>query len=99
MKLNASTELLPLTWPEFANIHPFAPIDQANGYVRIFQELENALCKMTGFSGTSLQPNSGAQGELTGLLVIRAFHRDHYRHSVLLHLFHHPRMEQILQVL
>jgi glycine dehydrogenase len=77
MKLNASTELLPLTWPEFANIHPFAPIDQANGYVRIFQELENALCKMTGFSGTSLQPNSGAQGELTGLLVIRAFHRDH----------------------
>jgi glycine dehydrogenase len=77
MKLNAATELLPLTWPEFANIHPFVPADQSIGYFKIFQELENALCKVTGFSAASLQPNSGAQGELTGLLVIRAFHQDH----------------------
>ena len=77
MKLNAATELLPLTWPEFANIHPFAPADQSLGYFKIFQELENALCKITGFSAASLQPNSGAQGELSGLLVIRAFYQDH----------------------
>jgi len=77
MKLNASTELLPLAWPEFANIHPFAPADQTQGYCTIFQELERALCTITGFSAASLQPNSGAQGELTGLLVIRAFHQDH----------------------
>jgi len=77
MKLNASTELLPLTWPEFANIHPFAPDDQTKGYGKIFQDLERALCTITGFSAASLQPNSGAQGELTGLLVIRAFHQDH----------------------
>jgi glycine dehydrogenase len=77
MKLNASTELLPLTWPEFADIHPFVPTDQTQGYGKIFQELERALCTITGFSAASLQPNSGAQGELTGLLVIRAFHHDH----------------------
>ena len=77
MKLNASTELLPLTWSDFANIHPFVPANQAIGYFKIFQELESALCKITGFTAASLQPNSGAQGELTGLLVIRAFHRDH----------------------
>jgi glycine dehydrogenase len=77
MKLNAATELLPLTWPEFANIHPFAPADQSLGYFKIFQELESALCKATGFSAASLQPNSGAQGELTGLLVIRAYFQDH----------------------
>jgi glycine dehydrogenase len=77
MKLNAATELLPLTWPEFANIHPFAPADQSIGYFKIFQGLEHALCKITGFSAASLQPNSGAQGEFTGLLVIRAFHQDH----------------------
>ena len=76
MKLNASTELLPLTWSDFANIHPFVPANQAIGYFKIFQELESALCKITGFTAASLQPNSGAQGELTGLLVIRAFHRD-----------------------
>jgi glycine dehydrogenase len=77
MKLNAATELLPLTWPEFSNIHPFVPIEQAKGYDTVFQELENALCKTTGFSAASLQPNSGAQGEFTGLLVIRAYHHDH----------------------
>jgi glycine dehydrogenase len=79
MKLNASTELLPLTWPEFASIHPFVPSDQTKGYYTIFQELERALCTITGFSAASLQPNSGAQGELTGLLVIRAYHQDHHQ--------------------
>lgn len=77
MKLNAATELLPLTWPEFAGIHPFAPVEQAMGYYKIFRELEKALCKTTGFASASLQPNSGAQGEFAGLLVIRAYHHDH----------------------
>jgi glycine dehydrogenase len=77
MKLNAATELLPLTWPEFAAIHPFVPVEQAMGYYKIFRELEKALCKTTGFASASLQPNSGAQGEFAGLLVIRAYHHDH----------------------
>ncbi len=77
MKLNAATELLPLTWPEFSRIHPFAPVEQAMGYYKIFRELEKALCKTTGLSAASLQPNSGAQGEFTGLLVIRAYLQDH----------------------
>ena len=77
MKLNASTELIPLMWPEFASVHPFVPVEQAMGYYKVFQELEKALCKITGFSAASLQPNSGAQGEFTGLLVIRAYHHDH----------------------
>jgi glycine dehydrogenase len=76
MKLNAAVELMPVSWPEFAAIHPFAPIDQAKGYQRIFKELEEALCDVTGFAAASLQPNSGAQGEFTGLLVIRAAHHD-----------------------
>jgi glycine dehydrogenase len=76
MKLNAATELLPVSWPEFSQLHPFAPIDQAAGYHQIFKELENALCEITGFAAASLQPNSGAQGEFTGLLVIRAYHLD-----------------------
>jgi glycine dehydrogenase len=74
MKLNAAAEMLPVTWHEFARLHPFAPPDQAAGYARIFRELEAALCEITGFAAVSLQPNSGAQGELTGLLVIRAYH-------------------------
>ncbi len=77
MKLTAATELLPLTWPEFAGIHPFVPVEQAAGYKNIIQELEKALCKVTDFAAASLQPNSGAQGEFTGLLVIRAYHHDH----------------------
>jgi glycine dehydrogenase len=76
MKLNAATELMPVSWPEFANLHPFAPIDQTSGYQQIFSELEKDLCAMTGFAATSLQPNSGAQGEFTGLMVIRAYHQD-----------------------
>ncbi len=76
MKLNAATELMPVSWPEFAHLHPFAPIDQAVGYQQIFSELENDLCTMTGFAAASLQPNSGAQGEFTGLMVIREYHHD-----------------------
>jgi glycine dehydrogenase len=76
MKLTAATEMLPLSWPEFAGLHPFAPGDQAEGYAQIIRELEAALCEITGFAAVSLQPNSGAQGELTGLMVIRAYHRD-----------------------
>jgi len=76
MKLNAAGEMLPVTWPEFSRMHPFAPADQAQGYRRIFDELERALCEITGFAGMSLQPNSGAQGEFAGLMTIRAYHRD-----------------------
>ncbi len=74
MKLNAATELIPVSWPEFANLHPFVPIDQAAGYKKIFQELETWLSEITGFAACSLQPNSGAQGEYAGLMTIRAYH-------------------------
>ncbi len=74
MKLNAATELFPLSWPSFATIHPFAPVDQAAGYHEMFAELESSLCEITGFDAMSLQPNSGAQGEYAGLMVIRAYH-------------------------
>ncbi|HOX85200.1 MAG TPA: aminomethyl-transferring glycine dehydrogenase [bacterium] len=74
MKLNAATEMMPLSWPEFSNLHPFAPADQSAGYRRIFADLAESLAEITGLAGVSLQPNSGAQGELTGLLVIRAYH-------------------------
>jgi glycine dehydrogenase len=76
MKLNAAAEMLPITWLNFAKLHPFAPVDQTEGYQQVFQELETALAAITGLDAVSLQPNSGAQGELTGLLVIRAYHRD-----------------------
>jgi len=76
MKLNAATELFPLSWPEFGGVHPFVPADQTEGYRQIFKELEDALCEITGLAAASLQPNSGAQGEFTGLMVIRAFHQD-----------------------
>jgi glycine dehydrogenase len=74
MKLNATAEMIPITWPEIANIHPFAPRDQALGYREMFTELEGWLSTITGFEATSLQPNSGAQGEFTGLMVIQAYH-------------------------
>jgi glycine dehydrogenase len=76
MKLNAATEMLPITWEHFSRIHPFAPVDQAQGYAEVFRDLEAALCEITGFAAVSLQPNSGAQGEFAGLLVIRAYHRE-----------------------
>jgi glycine dehydrogenase len=76
MKLNAASEMLPVTWPEFSKPHPFVPVDQMEGYQQVFRELERALCEITGFAAVSLQPNSGAQGEFGGLMVIRAYHRD-----------------------
>ncbi len=76
MKLNAATEMFGVTWPEFSNIHPFAPLDQAEGYLKLFAGLEKDLSEITGFSRVSLQPNSGAQGEYTGLMVIRAYHEN-----------------------
>jgi glycine dehydrogenase len=74
MKLNATTEMIPLTWPEFGSLHPFAPSEQAKGYHVLFRRLEKALCDITGYDAISLQPNSGAQGEYAGLLAIRAYH-------------------------
>lgn len=73
MKLNATTEMIPVTWPEFGQIHPFAPVDQAKGYLEMIHQLEKWLCDVTGFAGVSLQPNAGSQGEYAGLLVIRAY--------------------------
>ncbi len=74
MKLNAASEMYPVSWEEFSRMHPFAPADQLEGYLQIVRELERALCEITGFAAVSLQPNSGAQGEFCGLLVIRAHH-------------------------
>ena len=76
MKLNAATELIPVSWPEFNNIHPFAPADQWKGYAQIIHELEKWLSSITGFAATSLQPNSGAQGEFAGLLAIKRYHEN-----------------------
>jgi glycine dehydrogenase len=76
MKLNAAAEMLPLTWPEFATPHPFVPVEQVEGYQQIFRHLEGALSEITGLAAVSLQPNSGAQGEFAGLMVIRAYHQD-----------------------
>ncbi|MFH5883754.1 aminomethyl-transferring glycine dehydrogenase [Halalkalibaculum sp. DA3122] len=75
MKLNATAEMIPLSWPKFAKIHPFAPVDQAEGYRTLFKRLKEQLKAITGFEAVSLQPNSGAQGEYAGLMAIRAFHR------------------------
>ncbi len=75
MKLNATTEMEPVTWPEFAQIHPFAPLDQADGYRELIEDLEASLARITGYDAVSLQPNAGSQGELAGLLAIRAYHR------------------------
>ncbi len=74
MKLNATAEMIPVTWPEFGKIHPFAPTWQTRGYQQLFTDLNNWLCEITGFAAMSLQPNSGAQGEYAGLMVIRAYH-------------------------
>src|ERR1700681_2462471 len=74
MKLNGTAEMMPITWPGFAKIHPFAPLDQTEGYQRLFDELERALAEITGFAAVSLQPNAGSQGEFAGLLVIHAYH-------------------------
>ena len=87
MKLNAATELIPVSWPEFSSIHPFAPASQTKGYQYMISKLEDYLSKITGFSACSLQPNSGAQGEYTGLLTIRAYHesrKESHRNIVLI---------------
>ncbi len=76
MKLNAASEMIPVSWPEFSKMHPFAPVGQAEGYTQVFAELQQALCAVTGFAAVSLQPNSGAQGEFAGLMTIRAYQRD-----------------------
>jgi glycine dehydrogenase len=76
MKLNATSEMLPLSWPEWGALHPFAPVEQAAGYAELFRSLERWLGEVTGFAACSLQPNAGSQGEFTGLMVIRAYHRD-----------------------
>lgn len=75
MKLNATSEMLPVTWPEFSRLHPFAPQEQTKGYQELFRQLEAWLAEITGFSAVSLQPNAGSQGEYAGLMVIRAYHR------------------------
>ncbi|ATF19403.1 aminomethyl-transferring glycine dehydrogenase [Phaeobacter gallaeciensis] len=75
MKLNAAAEMMPLSWPEFANIHPFAPADQMQGYAEMVRDLSDKLCQITGYDAISMQPNSGAQGEYAGLLSIAAYHR------------------------
>ncbi len=87
MKLNAAAEMLPLSNPQWNNIHPFAPLDQAQGYQEMLTKLEQQLNVITGFAGTTLQPNSGAQGEYAGLMVIRAYHQsrgDHHRNIALI---------------
>jgi glycine dehydrogenase len=75
MKLNAATEMAAITWPEFANLHPFAPVEQARGYAQLIQELCDALAEVTGYAAVSVQPNAGSQGEFAGLLAIRGYHR------------------------
>ncbi len=74
MKLNATSEMIPVTRPEFGALHPFAPADQAKGYRTMVRELEQMLCAVTGYDAVSLQPNAGSQGEYAGLLMIRAYH-------------------------
>lgn len=87
MKLNATSEMIPVTWPEFGALHPFAPQEQTQGYQEMFRNLESWLAEITGFHACSLQPNAGSQGEYTGLLTIRAYHQangDHQRHVCLI---------------
>ena len=87
MKLNATAEMIPVTWPEIGGLHPFAPVAQAKGYEQIFADLQTWLCEVTGFAAVSLQPNSGAQGEYAGLLAIRGYHEargDHHRNVALI---------------
>jgi glycine dehydrogenase len=81
MKLNATAEMEPITWPEFGRIHPFAPLDQAAGYLELFADLERWLADITGYDAVSLQPNAGSQGEYAGLLAIRAYHRSRGEHE------------------
>ncbi len=81
MKLNATAEMIPITWPEFGNMHPFAPATQTQGYKELIDRLSAALCEITGYDSISLQPNSGAQGEFAGLLAIRGYHQENGQHQ------------------
>jgi glycine dehydrogenase len=84
MKLNATSEMIPVTWPEFADIHPFAPADQTTGYLEMIEGLAAQLREITGFDAICMQPNSGAQGEYAGLVAIQRYHAargDHHRRS------------------
>jgi glycine dehydrogenase len=81
MKLNATAEMIPITWPEFGNMHPYAPVSQSQGYKELIDRLSAALCEITGYDSISLQPNSGAQGEYAGLLAIRAYHQANGQHQ------------------
>ncbi|HEY9280901.1 MAG TPA: aminomethyl-transferring glycine dehydrogenase, partial [Eoetvoesiella sp.] len=81
MKLNATAEMIPITWPEFGNMHPYAPVSQSAGYQELINRLSASLCEITGYDSISLQPNSGAQGEFAGLLAIRAYHQDKGQHQ------------------
>ena len=82
MKLNATTEMIPVTWRSFAMLHPFAPLEQAQGYMQLFEELEAMLAEITGFDAVSLQPNAGSQGEYAGLLAIRGYHESRGRRRI-----------------
>jgi glycine dehydrogenase len=87
MKLNATTEMIPVTWPELGKIHPFAPASQTKGYQQLVADLNEWLCEITGFAKMSMQPNSGAQGEYAGLMTIRAYHAsrgDHHRNIAII---------------
>ena len=81
MKLNATAEMIPVTWPEFANIHPYAPVEQTKGYLELIAKLEDMLCQCTGYAAVSIQPNAGAQGEFAGLLAISRFHKSRGEHD------------------
>ena len=81
MKLNATTEMQAVTWPEFASIHPFAPLDTVGGYLTLIRQLEAYLVEVTGYDAVSLQPNAGSQGEFAGLLAIRAYHHSRGDHD------------------
>src|SRR5262249_9229759 len=81
MKLNATSEMLPVTWQEFGRVHPFVPAEQVPGYQKMFSELESYLAELTGFEAVSLQPNAGSQGEYAGLLVIRKYHQNRGQHE------------------
>ena len=87
MKFNAAAEMMPLSWPEVNAIHPFAPLEQASGYLEMLGQFEAWLCEITGFAAVSLQPNAGSQGEYAGLLAIREYHHargDHHRTTCLI---------------
>ena len=83
MKLNATSEMIPVTWPEFADIHPFAPRDQVQGYLQMIGGLESMLKAVTGFDAICMQPNSGAQGEYAGLVAIQRYHASRAMHSAI----------------